>query len=1442
MRTILFRVSLLKTISCLVLFGGFVQAQNIPANNAYPTGTVTPLLPANFAAGIKVNYVRTTLLKQPVTIETDIQSIDYNQTRVKTNYLDGLGRPIQTVDHFASTYANDIVNVVKYDNLGRDAWHFLPYAKAENSVLDNGKFKLTAYSDQKDFYKNMPGFEEDNYFYTQTNYEASPLNRVIKTLPQGNSWVGNYRGTTVTEYPLQPSSGLRIFTIDYAPASVPVTSGTYAAADLKVKVVTDEDGNFTQEYTTKDNLVVIKNTGKTGSSQTIMTYYVYDDFGLLRFVIPPKAIVWLVNNSWTMTSAIASELCFSYLYDGRQRMISKSIPGAGIQYMIYNNKNQLILTQTPTQAAKGEWLFNKYDVLGRLIQAGVYNNASTHASLQGLVNANNPGSDAFLAYLFNTTIYGNAAYVGSFSNAKILTTNYYDDYSFTTRTYDASFMNSLPTGWNTTVSKETTNLLTGSKVVVLDGATTPTELLSVHFYNDRGLLLQTQVQNHKGGWNFTTTSYDFSGQKLGTYTEANNPVAANNTKIKTVETFYYDHAGRMTGAAHNINDLNLQVSPTNFNYDELGRLVNKNFSNGMTPSVEFDYNVRGWLTGINKNYCLYASTDQTFGMEISYDYGYSTNYFNGNIAGTKWRNSGKFREQRSYGYTYDTYNRLKSGDFVMEYNTGSTIIPWSSSSKDFSASNITYDENGNIKSMKQMGLNVAGQKIVLDDLTYGYTANGNKLSSVSELAGSQSKSPTTYDKLGDFRDVAGATDYTYDQNGNILTDANKSLTFTYDELVNKTKKVTKGTQSVNYLYDANGNKLQKKVTGGAATVTTDYIDAAVYIDNSLSFVNHAEGRIRYVPTATNKYLYDYYIKDHLGSTRSVVCFTQGAITGFAKTTSSGPTEVKYIATSEPELAAKENQLFDNVDITRSAKPINKTATDNYVAKISSKNSKTIIGPDITLKVMAGDTVKISAEALYIPEKTNTTAIAEDVIKNFIAAFTTLPSVAAEGVSTIANSNTKELANAILNLQNKNARADGPKAFLNYVLYDEHMNLVKEASGAMQVKNKEGWQTLETDKITIPENGFLRVFSNNMEAAPVSINNTTLSAIPGVLVEEYNYYPYGLVFGASSAASTVKKTDYLYNGKELQHNEFGDGNGLELEDYGARLYDPQIGRWHGVDPMGEKLNSYTPYNYCTNNPINMIDPDGMLSQEFIDDIMNKSGEGETKWENKGDGNFQSDDGKNVNSTSANKSFVKGVQDSYPFHYMVEDKLNAFADDPFGSTWNGIKNTVFGGVDLFNYYIGMGSANVLGATDNHYADTYYAINNKIDNFINSSPYDKGVTVGNIASGTLATIAVADLVGINKLPSWSSLSYSASQNSLIGLNSKLFGVGSGVYQKGLVNNSVIRMGWGSEGNCWSFRGVIGHNPRFTFKNNLQPATLFGVQIYSKTPSIFKIPKIGF
>ena len=86
------------------------------------------------------------------------------------------------------------------------------------------------------------------------------------------------------------------------------------------------------------------------------------------------------------------------------------------------------------------------------------------------------------------------------------------------------------------------------------------------------------------------------------------------------------------------------------------------------------------------------------------------------------------------------------------------------------------------------------------------------------------------------------------------------------------------------------------------------------------------------------------------------------------------------------------------------------------------------------------------------------------------------------------------------------------------------------------------------------------------------------------IQERHYYPYGMEMSSLSTGSSSNK--YLYNGKELQ-----DGLNLDWYDYGARFYDPQIGRWSVIDGKAEKYASFTPYAYALNNPMIFIDPDG-----------------------------------------------------------------------------------------------------------------------------------------------------------------------------------------------------------------------------------------------------------
>jgi RHS repeat-associated protein len=94
------------------------------------------------------------------------------------------------------------------------------------------------------------------------------------------------------------------------------------------------------------------------------------------------------------------------------------------------------------------------------------------------------------------------------------------------------------------------------------------------------------------------------------------------------------------------------------------------------------------------------------------------------------------------------------------------------------------------------------------------------------------------------------------------------------------------------------------------------------------------------------------------------------------------------------------------------------------------------------------------------------------------------------------------------------------------------------------------------------------------------------------LQELHYYPFGMVMEGIGTAQ-VTNNGYKYNGKELNEDL-----GLNLSDYGARWYDASLGRWWSVDPMAQKYQPWSGYNYGVDNPVKMIDPDGMQVEDHI----------------------------------------------------------------------------------------------------------------------------------------------------------------------------------------------------------------------------------------------------
>ena len=162
----------------------------------------------------------------------------------------------------------------------------------------------------------------------------------------------------------------------------------------------------------------------------------------------------------------------------------------------------------------------------------------------------------------------------------------------------------------------------------------------------------------------------------------------------------------------------------------------------------------------------------------------------------------------------------------------------------------------------------------------------------------------------------------------------------------------------------------------------------------------------------------------------------------------------------------------------------------------------------------------------------------------------------------------------------------PAAYLNYMLFDEDYVLLDHGFQRVSTAAENQHQTLELE-VPIGQPGYLYLYVSNQSNwdSNVFFDELIVEHRHSPVQDNVDYYP----FGGLHVQNTDKLTSkYLYNGKELQ-----DDLGLGWYDYGARMYDPALGRFFTIDPMAHKMPAWSPYSYAFNNPINFVDPDGMI---------------------------------------------------------------------------------------------------------------------------------------------------------------------------------------------------------------------------------------------------------
>jgi RHS repeat-associated protein len=1146
-------------------------ANNIP-NSSTASSTETAIAMPSYPSGTDANnqnYVRSrTFAKPGITDLTTANAQTGNGDVAQvTEYVDGLGRSIQSVAKGTTPAGSDMIATTWYDQYGRVGQKYLPYTDNSSS----GGFRTDPNTQQPSFYNSYFNNTE-GFYYSNSIIENSPLNKVLKETAPGKSWTGSAKGARVDQRTNRVEEDVKIWSVGTSIGAVPGVTGVYNKGQLFVAETTDESENKVIEYKDKEGKVILK---KVLSSDTycetyngwLSTYYIYDDFGRLRWVLQPKAVEWLLSNSWSLSSSttVQDELCFRYEYDAKGRMIIKKVPGAGEVWMVYDERDRIVMTQDANLRAQStkQWLVTKYDDLNRPTGTGLLNDVNNRSYHEGQAAV------------------GTIPYPSTASGYDILTETFYNDYTYAgAKGYDNSINSNLNAGNNpypeTVVNSSLTKgMVTGTRTKVLG---TSTYLITTIYYDNKGRVVQTRADNYSGGEDIIVNQYDFSGKVLSSFTKHQKPSA---TTIEVLTKMSYDHAGRLLTIKKSVNGSADKLTVQN-SYDELGQLkkkeLGKKADNSFLETLDYTYNIRGWLNSVNKDFATNTGTNANnryFGMELSYDYGFTQNQLNGNIGGMKWRSKGD-GEQRAYGFDYDNVSRLLKADFNQN-NSGWNV----NAGIDFSVSNLSYDPNGNIANMTQKAWKLAGSSII-DQLTYGYVSNSNRLNAVTD--------PTYNDfssKLGDFKydpSTKGSTDYSYDVNGNMVSDANKKISSIAYNYLNLPGTITiTGKGSIDYTYDAVGNKLKKVVhETGQPDKTTLYL-FGTYENDVLQFLPQEEGRIRPLRDGSGNitsFAYDYLLKDHLGNVRTVLTDEQ-------------KTDAYPAATMETASATAEEAIYSKVAETRTDKP-NGYPYDSYldphakVSKVRGDGQK--IGPGIVLKVMAGDRFNLRVSSYWksngVSPDQNPANPLTDLISVLSGNIAPLAAGKASASELSGSSSFSTQAQSFLN--NRSYTSTKPKAYVQWVLFDEQFKYVGSSSSFEQVGNDGDLTPHTRTDLPVDKNGYLYVYvSNETTNLDVFFDNLSVTHIHGPILEETHYYPFGLTMaGISSKAANITENKKKYNGIELE-------NDLEIQTYDAffRELDPQTGRWWQIDPVTDGYESISPYASMYDNPMKYSDPLG-----------------------------------------------------------------------------------------------------------------------------------------------------------------------------------------------------------------------------------------------------------
>lgn len=809
------------------------------------------------------NYTRVVTTQEEGCLTSLLNETDPYKITEAISYSDGLGRTIQTQSIASNPAGKDIIQFAEFDELGRIPKSYLPYVDIKSEM---GKYRDSSLIYQDDFYDGsgdlgltLSDVESSNYPFAEIVFDDAPSSQALEQGAPGYSWKlgntfdsnGHSNGHTMKSTWKTNTSSMPDWKIDVNgdPYSYVDSWAHYKAGEILIRIAYNENNDSTASYYNKRGMLL--KSIRYNSSQELVSLYIYDELNRLRCLIPPEAypLSTIISGKYIFSSTILDQFSYQYIYDEKGRLIEKTLPGIDPVYYIYDYRNRLVLSQDGNQRDNYNWTFVKYDEIDRPVISGIVIKNYTRTVLQDTVDLYT-GDVLFEERSSSGTHgYSNTAYP-DISSADVYAVNYYDDYDFVDDfSQDTLFdYHQLSSEYPSSADLRVYGKATGGKVKMIGE---DKWLQSVIYYDKYGRVLSTARDLYPDGYEISNVKYKFNGQ-VDQATLRHTPDDSELTSI--TQRFEYDHRGRILEQYHQI-DSQDEVLLQAFSYNELGMLVEKNIfcpdSTKFLQSVDFEFNIRGWLRTINKGIPNGGEKD-LFTQELQYESsgGFSISpMYNGMISATSWWQANN-DTLSAYGYQYDDLDQLKSADFYTKDDS------WSDSDA-YNLSNISYDKNGNIETVSRYG-----SSGIIDSLNYAYS--GNQLQAVGDLA-------TDDSGRGDFYDGTNGyvgTEYNYDNNGNMTDDDNKGISSISYNFLNlpETIEFSSGDK-IKYTYDATGTRWKTAIEeSGTVTDSTAYMGGFVYNNDTLSLVQTATGR--FVPDG-NAYRYDHFITDHLGSIRVV---------------------------------------------------------------------------------------------------------------------------------------------------------------------------------------------------------------------------------------------------------------------------------------------------------------------------------------------------------------------------------------------------------------------------------------------------------------------------------------------------------------------------------------------------------------------------------------------